>query len=87
MASRHFLFHLVAFATCSSRPVFGNEGFKMTNPPWLLMKMQWKSEVGISPSESTSARRVRVIAVRSGTELLPRFRERILRVAAEEATH
>ena len=25
----------------------------MTKPPWLLMKIEWNSEVGIRPSEST----------------------------------
>jgi len=59
----------------------------MTNPLWLLMKMEWKSEVGISPSVSTPARRERATAVRSGTEVLPRWRDRISRIAADEATH
>jgi len=50
------LFHLAVIAAYESRLVLGNEGFKITNPPWLLMKMEWKSEVGISPSVSQSAR-------------------------------
>jgi len=59
----------------------------MTNFPWALMKMEWKSEVGITPSMSTSARRERATTVRSETELLSKLRERVLRVAADEATH
>lgn len=50
------------------------------------MKTEWKSEAGISPSVSKAARRERATAVKSGTELLPRVRDRILRVADNETT-
>ena len=46
---------------------------RMTKPLWLLMKTEWKNEVGMRPSVSALLEWAMVTTVTSGTELAPRL--------------